>query len=152
MKEGSTSSGSPSTSSWLEVDNPQPVGLHGDTNQAVTVQGSVHVVLYWLVMSPWSVDDVDLHERLQRRALGMVTNMRGRTSAARPVETRMINLSVRVKWGIRRFMTGKYQADRDREPLYTDVNSSLWMNNITSWTLSWPSKNVLKTWRLGALG
>ena len=118
----------------------------------LTVQGSVHVVLYWLVMSPWSVDDVDLHERLQRRALGMVTNMRGRTSAARPVETRMINLSVRVKWGIRRFMTGKYQADRDREPLYTDVNSSLWMNNITSWTLSCPSKNVLKTWRLGALG
>ena len=52
------------------------------------------------------MDDVDLHERLQRRALGMVTNMRGRTSAARPVETRMINLSVRVKWGIRRFMTG----------------------------------------------
>ena len=71
------------------------------------------------------MDDVDLHERLQRWALGMVTNMRGRTSAARPVETRMINLSARVKWGIRRFMTGKYHADRDREPLYTDVNSSL---------------------------
>ena len=71
------------------------------------------------------MDNVDLLERLQRWALGMVTNMRGRTSAARPVETRMINLSVRVKWGIRRFMTGKYQADRDREPLYTDVNSSL---------------------------
>ena len=101
MKEGSTSSGSPSTSSWLEVDNPQPVGLHGDTNQAVTVQGSVHVVLYWLVMSPWSVDNVDLLERLQRWALGMVTNIRGRTSAARPVEAGMISLSVRVKWGIR---------------------------------------------------
>ena len=115
-------------------------------------KGSEHVVLFWLVMSPWSVKNVDLLERLQRWALGMVTNMRGRTSAARPVETRMINLSVRVKWGIRRFMTGKYQADRDREPLYTDVNSSLWMNNMTSWTLSWPSKNVLKTWRLGALG
>ena len=36
-----------------------------------------------------------------RRALGMVTNMRGRTSAARPVEAGMISLSVRVKWGIR---------------------------------------------------
>ena len=69
------------------------------------------------------MDDVDLHERLQWRALGMVNNMRGRTSAARPVG--MINLSVRMKWGIRRFMTWKYQADRDREPLYTDVNSSL---------------------------
>ena len=47
------------------------------------------------------MDDVDLFERLQRRALGMVTNMRGRTSASRPVETGIISLSVRVKWGIR---------------------------------------------------
>ena len=45
------------------------------------------------------MDDVDLHERLQRRALGMVTNMRRRTSAARPVETRMINLSVKGEVG-----------------------------------------------------
>ena len=44
--------------------------------------------------------NVDLHERLQRWALGMVTNMRGRTSAARPLETRMINLSVRVNTAI----------------------------------------------------
>ena len=45
--------------------------------------------------------NVDLLERLQRWALGMVTNIRGRTSTARPVEAGMISLSVRVKWGIR---------------------------------------------------
>ena len=64
-------------------------------------KGSEHVVLFWLVMSPWSVKNVDLLERLQRWPLGMVTNIRGRTSAARPVEAGMISLSVRVKWGIR---------------------------------------------------
>ena len=40
--------------------------------------------------SPWSVEDVEMLEKVQRRALGMVSNLRGRTYEARLVEAGMI--------------------------------------------------------------
>ena len=49
--------------------------------------------------SPWSVEDVEMLEKVQRRALGMVSNLRGRTYEARLVEAGMISLSDRRRRG-----------------------------------------------------
>ena len=45
--------------------------------------------------APWSVENLEMMEKVQRRALGMVTNLRGRTYEDKLKEVGMISLSAR---------------------------------------------------------
>ena len=51
-----------------------------------------YAVVCW---SPWTVGDKEVLERVQRRALGMVTNWRSRTYEARLAEVGMTTLEDR---------------------------------------------------------
>ena len=65
--------------------------------------------------SPWTVEDKEVLERVQRRALRMVSNIRGRTYEARLGEVGMTSLEERRVRGdmitTYRIMTGKDKVD-----------------------------------------
>ena len=65
--------------------------------------------------SPWSVGDKEVLERVQRRALGMVSNLRGRSYEARLLEAGMTSLEDRRERGdmlaTYRILTGKDRVD-----------------------------------------
>ena len=70
--------------------------------------------------SPWSVGDKEVLERVQRRALGMVSNLRGRSYEARLLEAGMTSLEDRRERGdmlaTYRILTGKDRVEpRTRE-------------------------------------
>ena len=71
-----------------------------------------YAVVSW---SPWTVGDKEVLERVQRRALRMVSNLRGRTYEARLEEVGMTSLEDRRVRGdmitTYRIMTGKDKVD-----------------------------------------
>ena len=71
-----------------------------------------YAVVSW---SPWTVGDKEVLERVQRRALRMVSNLQGRTYEARLAEVGMTSLEDRRVRGdmitTYRIMTGKDKVD-----------------------------------------
>ena len=67
------------------------------------------------VWSPWNIGDRDILEAVQRRAVGMVTNLRGRTYEERLAELGMVTLEKRRERGdliqAYKVLSGKDQVD-----------------------------------------
>ena len=68
--------------------------------------------------SPWSVGDVSVIEAVQKRAVGMVTNLKGKTYEERLAELDMVTLVERRKRGdlvqMYMIMSGKDKVDYKR--------------------------------------
>ena len=77
----------------------------------------VHPHLEYAVVSwsPWTMEDKEVLERVQRRAVGMVSNLRGRTYGDRLVEVGMTSLEDRRVRGdmiaTYKIMSGKDKVD-----------------------------------------
>jgi ribonuclease P/MRP protein subunit RPP40 len=73
---------------------------------------NLYVVVSW---SPWTMEDKEVLERVQRRAVGMVSNLRGRTYGDRLVEVGMTSLEDRRVRGdmiaTYKIMSGKDKVD-----------------------------------------
>ena len=48
--------------------------------------------------SPWTKGDMNTLENVQRRAIGMVTNFKGRTYEEKLAEAGMVTLEERLQW------------------------------------------------------